>query len=188
MEETTKSLAEAEIAGFPPWAQVALAARCAQRLYPLMMNVRLDSQGVLADAVEFAARAAAERGKEAPAKVAEAATAADKAIVSANDTLLAASYAARAAGCAIQAVASILGVNPGKTPATKYASEAFGAALRAIGAQRSAQMAILRDLKAVRTALEKNPDAPIGQDVFGPLWPEGPPPGWPSEPASPARK
>ncbi|MDB5311753.1 MAG: hypothetical protein JWO38_5955 [Gemmataceae bacterium] len=28
-------------------------------------------------------------------------------------------------------------------------------------------------------------DTPVPPDVFGPLWPEGPPPGWPADPETP---
>lgn len=182
MEQTTKSLADTEIAALPPWAQVALAARCARRLYPLL-NVRLDEQGVLANAIDQAGQSARGGGTNVPVQtISSAATAADKTIVRGNEALLAASYAARAACCAIQAAASILGANPAKTAAVKYATEAFGSALRAVGAERVAQLAILRDLKAARAAIERAPhhDA-ISQELFGPLWPEGLPDGWPAD-------
>lgn len=163
-----------EIAKLPHWAQVAFAARCARRMLPMLAHawpkVSADHSRAVAKAVSEAEHAAsracaADAGADAAALGAAAAARA-AAVVDAADAADAAALAALAA------------------VAPRSAPRAARAAARAAAHDAVSRKAIRVDfdLLALAAAQEAWTDGtPVPPEFFGPLWPNGRPPGWPSD-------
>ncbi|HVK17520.1 MAG TPA: hypothetical protein VM533_11280 [Fimbriiglobus sp.] len=181
-----------EIAKLPRWARVAFAARCARRVMPLFMhfwpNAPEEHIKEVADDVEAAEQYAR---KAAPA-------------IDFNDAVVAA-LAARmtkfplAAVVARAAARAIQSAKDGHVDDNaREAAEAADAAAEAADAAAEAADAA-RILGGIRPIIRRDfdhlarlaqwqhwtDDTPVPPEVFGPLWPEGPPAGWPADPDAP---
>jgi hypothetical protein len=182
---------EEELRKLPRWARVAYAARCALRVLPLFEAAWPEALERDRNAVEWAiiaaaraARAARADGDEAffagaAAEAREAAHLAaglDSRAYYAADAARAAADAARAADAAHAAIAAHAVTN------------AYAAARAAAGADVETSRAMQADYDLLCSAAQLEhwtDDTPIPQEIFGPLWPEGPPPAWPKpEPES----
>ena len=171
---------ESKIAQLPRWAQVAFAARCARRVFPLfrsgwktapeqhshaiMRAIEVAESAATAAVSDVHTAYAAAAGADAAANAAEAADDADAAADAAAATAARAAYAA-ADGAAAAADAAAFAVD---------ATDA--------NADVTVRIAIRADferLKRSAAAEHWTDETPIPPTVFGPLWPGGSPPGWP---------
>lgn len=171
---------EEEIAKLPRWARVAFAARCARRSLPVCRETWDSSAPVpmerLARTIALAEEAAssATELKQSDAEFAE------KTVRYCEQHLE--MYAASVAHSALTAVRL----------ATAYRGEDvhFGSAINAVNAMddREADIAVSRDLEHLVRLSKLNTwmdETPVPPEVFGPLWPEGRPAGWPVDPDAP---
>ncbi len=175
MSEPTIPTVE-EVAALPRWAQVAFAARCARRVLPLF---RAFCPPVLAE--RFAAVERAMSVAAASAAVAHADASDDAVYTAAADAAIAAAdveVAHLAAGASANA-ARAAAIAASSADASDYASAAALAAARA----GAAADAIRLDFGTLQETARQNrwdDNTPVSPAIFGPLWPNGPPPKWPS--------
>lgn len=182
---------ENEIEKLPRWARVAFAARCARRVLPLFGVAWPEAKqfhfGSVENDVEVSELAASLA--RAPARGGDddvAATALEahiKKAAGAQAVARAARRAARAADC-----------DPNidvEYDLYNFATEGMEAAAEASDSVSiDIRPAIRRDfdhLAALAQWQHWTDDTPVPQDVFGPLWPEGPPAGWPANTEIPQR-
>ncbi len=199
---------EAEIAELPWGARIAFAARCARRVVTLYRwswpDAPPEAVAGLMMAVEHAEQAAA---KPAAAKSIEAAMHAKYAAQDANKAALAgdALTATHSASAAWNAVLALNGSDASVTRSALAAYEATIAAEVVLPAGspvgfwdgftdspgKGVTVAALRrdfDQLAGRAKWQHwDDDTPVPPTIFGPLWPEGAPPGWPADPDTPKR-
>lgn len=148
-----------EIAQLRRWAQLAFAARCARRVQPLFKHFWPDAPKKHVDAVDAAVRLAehcASIGSLTDASADDAADAADDAAHAADDHAEAAGVAAFAAAHAATA------------------AFADAAAFAGIATRNDYEL-----LKTVASLAGWDDDTAVPPDVFGPMWPNGAPKGWP---------
>lgn len=178
---------EAEIARLPRWARVAFAARCARRMLPLMNggwagDTRRLLRASLDEVVGVTERAAAAAAIEAGVEMSAVAD-----VYAGYSHAHTAYYAARAADYAARAAD-----NADHTAADGTVRYATGAAAKAhayanlAAADHAAEIVrcITRDFQTLCAAADAGAwtdSTPVPPAVFGPLWPEGVPPGWPSD-------
>lgn len=155
-----------EILQLPRWARVAFAARCARRVQPLFLaawpQVPQKYAEAIVRAIDFAEQSAADAAKAA---YADADADAD-------------AYAARADAAAARADAA----------AAAYAARA---AARAAAYADKNMAAIVRNtirfdfdtLLQFSQNSKWDDSTPVPPTVFGPMWPEGCPDGWPADSA-----
>lgn len=175
-----------EIATLPRWARVAFAARCARRVLPLFRakwtNAPPEQVLLLKHAVDFselsASRAVAiyehVHGGHLPIAV-RLATQAGNIAVSAPREVQRVAYAA---------------ANAARAAAFAHPLATFDAVSEATSSRLSISP-ILNDFQAVRNLSQAEnwtDDTPVPPCVFGPLWPDGRPEGWPADepPVAPA--
>lgn len=164
---------EEEIAKLPRWARVAFAARCAIRVFPLYSAYWPEGR-VHQELEARTLRECEESAREAKLQ-----------------------YTKRVAfGTVFQ------GMHPLSSVASTAVADAFGVLLASGGDPTD----VLRTVKNIQTGLataidltafirrdfdqlfrssvssDWTADSPVPPEVFGPLWPEGPPKGWPVEP------
>lgn len=172
---------EKDIAKLPRWAQVAFAARCARRVLPLFKYDWPDAPEKHVQAVENAVHLA----EDSAAHAYSAGVAADDAADDASDAAYAA-YDARAAD-AYDSYDAAYATSYAAHAAAYDAATAAAAATAATAAARvraGTLFAIVSDYaRLVDRAHEEQwtDDTPVPPAVFGALWPDGPPPGWPAE-------
>lgn len=183
---------EEDIRQLPRWARVAFAARCARRVLPLLKNsspeLASDAVAALVAAVEEAERSASQAAyEENPALAAHQRA---KEVFGRIRTGIATDVARAACN-------ALAGVVPGHDyesslstlHAVAYALSqkdapsadvvppppaAIDAVVAAIGVDVSSL--------STRSGAEGwTDDTPVPPEVFGPLWPNGPPPGWPAD-------
>lgn len=167
---------EAEITQLPRWARVAFAARCARRVLPLYLTASVH--------VEWGSRV--RRAVDTATVAASAAWAdsveASKAAAGADGL---GGFPTVAATCAAQAVV--------EASAEAWAGDDVPFV---IGAQNESVRAVQtiditrRDFDHLAELAEWQrwtDDTPVPPEVFGPLWPEGAPAGWPADPDMPRR-
>lgn len=173
-----------EIARLPLWARVAFAGRCAERVFPLTSyfwpDIPEQALAEVKQAVETAQRVARDRGSER--RVGADASAA--ATVSEWDDVWDdhARFAIRAAEHACLSAYLSLTRDGAVNDATILET------IHALDESRSASPIadltphIRRDFDHLASLAEWqkwDDDTPVPPEVFGPLWPEGPPKGWP---------
>lgn len=180
MADEVKLPTKEEIAKLPRWARVAFAARCARRVLPLYKHHWPDApEEYVADivnAVEIAEQSAAAGYADTRAAARAAADAARAASVAA-DFANADPAAYTAAHTASDAAAD----------AAADAATARGAATDT-AAWLAGKPIIVRDFQTLlaRVNAENWTDnTPVPPKVFGPLWPDGPPEGWPIQSDAP---
>jgi hypothetical protein len=173
---------EEEITQLPRWARVAFAARSARRVLPLFRHSWPKSQkdyiSLVFRAVEFAEQSATAATVDSRiardiAKDAVVAAVSAQATPKANAVARA---AARAADVAADADPVAYSYSDGGR-----ASEAVTAASEAIGS--TAENPFRHDFDHLASLSKWNhwtDDTPVPPEVFGPLWPEGPPKDWPT--------
>ncbi len=197
-----------EIAGLPRWARVAFAARCASRVLPLFRHRQPDTSDghaqAVASAVKVSERAAANAVRPdhpppttpfAEPSVIERFKAAKTALKGSYNSPIddlslghpSDVYAERTANYAVLTaiihdhhIGDNVGII-GNTHHFRYVLRAAHAAVLA-GAPISN---ILKDFQTLRERAKAGgwtDETPVPPSVFGPMWPEGPPPGWPRDP------
>lgn len=174
---------EKEIAQLPRWAQVAFAARCARRVLPLFKAGCPDASEKHVSAVERAVDIASQAASQA--HVASQTAAWDAAMVASQAQAIAASQAQAKAAAMVAVLAATASASQAASQAlpqavARAASQAHVATLTA-----AASGSWIRedfDLLAQTARAEQWTDnTPVPPEFFGPLWPDGPPPGWPTE-------
>jgi hypothetical protein len=194
-----------EIARLPRWARIAFAARCARRVFPLFSYQWKSAPKALSDAVSLALESAEATAARKGANASRASAAANRATAAASSArsveaplaAVAVADAASAAACAARAALADLGTDDDYDPLTLLllddtsadaASAAVIAADYAGVANGHIVAAIRRDCDIVASLTRSEhwtDNTPVPAEVFGPPWPDGPPPGWPgSEPSS----
>lgn len=197
---------EEEIASLPRWARVAFAARCARRVLPLyaelhpypeerdsgLKAVRLavevaetsaDTAVPSPVAAEAAANAAAFNRPAIPAAGTPGTHNAPAAGFAAETAADAAFAAAEAARTRVDADArSTVAV----ATAVRCAADAAAYAVANIARTEEFPVTLLLEFRSdfdtlLSAAFGWNDSTPASASVFGPLWPEGPPPGWPAD-------
>lgn len=177
-----------ELEQLPRWAQVAFAARCAERVRPLYKHFWPDAPQKYIDAVDEAVlvawRAASQASVPAYAAAAAVAYAAVDAIdVAAADDTAGAYGAAYAAHVAVRASAHAAAANAraANARAADAAAAADDAATHA-AASGAAIAAMRRDYELLKALAEREgwtDESAVDPDLLGPLWAEGEPEGWP---------
>jgi hypothetical protein len=168
---------EQEIAALPRWAQVAFAARCARRVLPVFKYAwpaapspdmdRLENAVERAETADTNSLAAAE---EAHAVGLDATDAVDSNAADERAVAVAAIIEIAAAG-SVRAIMKSPGVTDHATDSVRHAARVLGTVDH-----------IREDFEAIRafaSASDLTIEEPISPTVFGPLWPEGRPEGWP---------
>jgi hypothetical protein len=179
---------EEEIEELPRWARVAFAARCARRVLAFWTGWPDASKKALLNtitATEFAERAA-KTGYALPESVETAKNASVTAAVAASGSgSPSAEAAARAVARAVEAAADDTApytVVPFTARVTAEAAEAAAEAVNLAHSYTAIQHIIRRDFEHLANLADWQnwtDDTPVPPEVFGPLWPEGPPKGWP---------
>jgi hypothetical protein len=176
---------EGEVANLPWWARVAFAARCANRVLPLLQESWPDiSDDYLAEVLS---------------SLKAATKAADQAV---RDPEVAGIFRLGAADAAHHV--STRALNEGRERASKiafvtalaintaYAEDtprqvnlAWGALAHAWNLLHESGKKVVREefdrLKSLAEWQAWTNDTPVSQEVFGPLWRDGPPLGWPAD-------
>ena len=194
-----------EIKALPVWAQVAFGARCARRVVAVFRCKWPDApqhiQQGLVQTVEVVEKLAGTTGRGdkwvAPAAaLAAAAYVCDAAITAGRDrarsieVVEAAStvitkfkdHAANLADPLLRPIAHNTSVGLANGIATSHETYAQ--------ADLTAKAVIRRDFDHLADLARSHhwtDDTPVPPEVFGPLWPEGPPDGWPADPDVPQR-
>lgn len=199
-----------DIARLPRWARVAFAARCARRATPTMfehwptiLHPELppsDTPAHVMKAIE-AAECAASKAMKPTSDIHRALYPIVTSKFFGNRS---AGIVARVVLSAAQAIgAAESDVPVGRTDHLYQADGgytdvplAFEAVFHSVPTPLSSETnieyiaSIRRDMEIIRTYcdhLECDDDTPVPPEVFGPLWPEGPPKGWPADPTIPSR-
>jgi len=172
-----------EIAQLPRWARVAYAARCARRVLPLFQHAWAEAPTEYVKAIETAVNLAELAAASASPAAEHLASSVSAAAASASNASVAAS-AASAAAVAYDAVCA------SAAPAASIASFAARAAEHSAAAVNiPATAAIRADLDLLvkaANAYEWDDATPVPPEVFGSLWPDGPPEEWPTQEPPPA--
>jgi hypothetical protein len=195
---------EAELRQLPRLAVVAFAARCARRVLPLFERAKgmreyekhrsaveeavHQAEAVATGTVEVArvatAAAAAAAATAADAKAAQyaaltAATAANAAEADSANVAIHAAATAAVAGSAVSAEATAAANAAVSAVSAAAISNALAARARITSV---AYRAIRRDYELLLAWTQQGWEIETFlPEVFGPIWPEGPPPGWPEE-------
>jgi hypothetical protein len=168
---------KAEVAKLPHLARVAFAARCARRVLSLLQNGTHQPQHYYIDpalaATELAEQTA--MGWEiAPHHLME--------IVDSLNGFVGDMELSSVVTAAKVAAVAAAGNSKDAELAAKFAIGAFPA--------RDLSTSFRRDFDHLARLTEWQhwtDDTPVPPEVFGPLWPEGPPKGWPADPDTPQR-
>jgi len=178
-----------EIAKLPLWAQVAFAARCARRVQALFAQFWAAAPSEHVKAIDRAITLA-EASAASPASASESVTAyaraAATAAADASDARAGAHTATRAARAAATAAraayAATRAARAAATRAARAAATAAGAAAY-VDASRAAirrDFELLLELAKGREGVPAWTDeTPVPPEVFGPMWAERAPGGWP---------
>jgi hypothetical protein len=187
---------EEEIELLPRWAQVAFAARCARRVQPLILHDWPDAPQVFLDNIDKAITLA-EASAADPASASEKTSAATRAFAFAFAATRASAFVDDAADAAADAATRASAASAFVDDAADAAAFAFAAtrasasATRAFAAfARAAVRAIRADFELLGALARRegwDNDTPVPPEVFGPMWPEGVPEGWPNELVAPVR-
>ena len=175
-----------EIATLPRWARVAFAARCARRVLPLFKYSWPDAPEEYVAAVARDVEAAEQYARTA-ARAIDFNDAVEATVAARLAKSSAAIYAALAAAKAIQSAK----FGRGSDDHAREAAEATTAAAEAVDTARIAagvRPIIRHDFDHLARLAQRQhwtDDTPVPPEVFGPLWPEGPPTGWPADPDTP---
>lgn len=185
---------EQEVLALPRWAQVAFAARCARRVLPLIPSdwkrVLVSQIQSLERAVGAAEFAAAQGASFAPGghteEMAEEAAAVAAKAPHKGPQELAPSVSYFAARAVSQAATAAARIGSRTGDAFAVVAGAAADAARAIDnvSGRDAARVIRDDFdRIIYTARAEQwaDDTPVPPEFFGPLWPNGPPSGWPTE-------
>ncbi len=169
---------EAEITKLPRWARVAFAARCARRVQPLYGTNTPPPIPRYIEAISRAIRLAESCAAQASVEPIEFTTAVSDAysarVGTSDPSYSVARAAMNAADCP-----------PKPAEAAEIVRQAVDAANQAVSAVTSIASDLRRDFdQLLNLALTDrwHASTPVPPEVFGPLWPEGPPKGWPVDP------
>ncbi len=179
-----------ELAMLPRWARVAFAARCARRMLPLLQHFMPNSKELLR--IGESTVLAAEAGVDSPGMAHLTDVLADAAKRLARDCFALDSQGFAAANALDSARFAALAASD---PMLGYDSDAMACATQAIHRaemgetsyawESSLHHAMKHDFDLLTEAARQNgwtDETPIPPPAFfGPIWPEGPPKGWPPE-------
>ena len=167
-----------DIQKLPRWARVAFAARCARRVQPLFAARRPGATAKDIAAVDHAISRAEQSAGGAVSTADAYVTAAGDAAqaYAAAPEVDAAALVARAATRAAYSTAAYTSAAAAAYTAYTDAAEATEAA------EAAAAIRCDYDLLCALSQREAwDDDSPVPPALFGPLWPDGPPPGWPED-------
>jgi hypothetical protein len=178
---------EAEIAALPRWARVAFAARCARRVLSLAWRDLGRLPGMMADTliktVDLTERSAAAAEDLEPDQYAHILLDfRGQPIADDPSGGMAVPDSMRTAFSAFTAAGRAALIADWDHP--RAAAGAVEAAAAAVTEYPGAVRLICEDFRALTLAARAGrwtDDTPVPPTVFGPLWPDGPPPGWPVE-------
>ena len=190
------------------WSRVALAARCALRVLPLVADAPGELKKHVEDATSFAALAAQfANATQARRRLRSRLFAgwhrdpdfAGHPVATASFVAMAAGEAADHAGAAATAETTDLTVDAGgrtiSLPPMDGSSHDIAAVNATADAMTGAMAAvgtwpIIRDLDHLLyiTRISPRPGAGVPQSIFGPMWPDGEPDGWPGANSGEAAK
>jgi len=173
-----------EIELLPRWAQVAFAARCARRVQPLILHDWPEAPQIFLDNIDKAITLA-------EASAADPASASEKADAATFARAAYAAYAADAAAArAAYAADAARAAYADDAAAAADAARAAYAAADAATFARVAVRAIRADFELLGAFARRegwDNDTPVPPEVFGPMWPDGVPEGWPNKLVAPVR-
>jgi hypothetical protein len=198
-----------DLASLPRWAIVAFLARCCRRIQPLfsmaLPNFSSELQQALDRELDFAERVAAERSSF-PKDLTSQAFASEGILRTfgysnvleripwphppeAPSAASVAAYVARAINCAARAAqayawdtAAEAGVNAGLLAVSRALKSAVRSSVIGANAEVAARREVLSDLGRLREALSDGTQPPfegVAPELFGEIWPNGIPEGWP---------
>ena len=169
---------EAELGQLSYWGMVAFAARCARRVLPLFRHAWPDAPdehlAAVIRVIELTERSAATTDPHYPS------------VRDAADRVTATATAATPPVAAAVARAAENAATAATAPAADYTAAAANTAAAAAHDATHGALQVLRAIRADFDTLLRVPgtghDAwlPVPPKVFGPMWPDGAPPGWPA--------
>lgn len=170
---------EAEIAKLPRWARVAFAARCVRRVLPLLQTGWPPSNAVMPD-VGWTVSVLERRAFTSLVQVEDIRLAKQDAEYTAKQALAiqARRFVSHIALAIDRAIEGGIGIASGHV---ELAAKDFGIEITHV---------LRRDFDALAHLARWQhwtDDTPVPPEVFGPLWPEGPPKGWPADADLPHR-
>ena len=169
----------AEIQALPRWARIAFAARCARRVQPLFAALWLGATEEHIAAIDHAISRAEQSAMCAVST-------ADAYVAAAGDAAQA--YAAAAVQTAVlvaRAATRVAYATAAYTTAADAAYAAYADAAEAAEAFDAAAATAIRCDYDLLCALSQrdawDDNFPVPPELFGPLWPDGPPADWPED-------
>jgi len=168
---------EDEIGQLPRWARVAFAARCARRVLPFARTASTSVSQLIEGAVERVEKVT--RGVDLPNPHLFTRLRGDERSLLgtvADATVSAVISSAKAS------IVAALGEGGTELLAASFAVAAFESGDLRPHIRRDFDL-----LLRLASAYGWTDDTPVPPEVFGPLWPEGKPAGWPDDPESPKR-
>lgn len=183
---------EEEIAKLPRWARVAFAARCARRVLHLYYTYRPRTEKLAHRSLRYKIQdpewsvrqaelsaASAQSTTDSKTGYLEAAGIAysphDVGDQIAHNATQAAAYAAADAG------------DDSRSERAKFAMNCSVVASKPLADVTGVVRRDFDHLIRIATAKQWDNSTPVPPEVFGPLWPDGPPKGWPVDPEAPQR-
>ena len=180
-----------EIAELPRWARVAFAARCALRVALAYKPPRKPTAETAVSVVEAAARLAEVAASRAVSfdymdrvNVMEAV---QNASASRDRDSMPAWHKQIAAVADIAAHVALYAMGDNNEGSSRRVHAVASAAGTAVPQTLSPMRRDFDRLADLARYFRLTDDMPVSQELFGPLWPEGPPAGWPGDPDVPAR-
>jgi hypothetical protein len=179
---------EEEMAELPRWARVAFAARCARRVLPLFSlsvhQIPVQLLKTISSEILFAESiAASPQNGDLPPRNFDSAVSNSLVGDPSDQAAFKAAFGSSAFAIGRCALAATFGA-AGATIVTEAANLAHTAAAGVTD--------ITSDLRRDFDRLARHAqyqrwddDTPVSPKFFGPLWPEGAPPGWPADPETP---
>jgi hypothetical protein len=174
---------ETEMGRLPWWAKVAFAARCARRVLPLFERAQPGTpEFKFRDLENFVERAELAATNAKP----DASRGDTDAVVYALEARLRNDHVARAVARAVSRAIRAAEANPridilGIERVVWEVGESAVEAANQVGTDILPALRTDFDVLVRQSIVRKwSDDSPVTPDVFGPLWPNGTPPGWPS--------
>ncbi|HVL12719.1 MAG TPA: hypothetical protein VM529_09145 [Gemmata sp.] len=180
---------EEEVAKLPRWARVAFAARCARRVFPLLSfawrEATSEHRGAVGQAITVAESSATQGRTHTGTELAlrDSLVVAERASASSPQSPKIAVIVINAARVAAFSAKDRLSPAVENRYAATAGDLATGAASVIPLAEAALRNNMRRDfdhLARLAEAYEWTDDTPVPPEVFGPLWSEGPPKGWPA--------
>ncbi|MFO0848524.1 MAG: hypothetical protein U0871_08210 [Gemmataceae bacterium] len=173
---------ETEVSRLPRWAQVAFAARCARRALPILRRAAPQLPDSHHSRIIRRIDEVDRAGSLADASLVTTVVMPNTSGATDDQPL----YYAQHVFASVDKTALLVA-----TSGLKWAKEAIWDAACAISMVLPLSAAVVRQDYDHIARLAKwrhwTDETPVPSEVFGPLWPEGPPPGWPADQELPQR-